>query len=280
MEPWNELWASTTFRVLCTIAALLIVQMAARQFLSQIVRRVVRSHHYPSAHEERQREDTLVTIFRTASAVMLWIVGVIVVLSELHVKIAPLLTSAGVISVVVGFGAQKTIKDFLAGVFIILENQYRVGDIITVNGGASGSVSGSVESITIRITRLRDLDGALHIVQNGDIGVVTNLSFGFSNVNIDVPVAYDADIAKVAETINKVGSAIAADEVWRDSIVEPIRFLRVESFGQSAVNIKALGKVKPGEQFDVAGAFRRQLMVAFEKAGIEIPLPQRVIHKA
>jgi len=273
------LWDSTVFRILCTVLALLVVQMVVRQFLAQIVRRVVRTHKYPTKHEERQREDTLVTIFRTASAVVLWIIGIIVVLSEMHVRIGPLLTSAGVVSVVVGFGAQNAIKDFLAGIFIIMENQFRVGDIITV-AGAAGTVSGAVESVTIRITRLRDLDGALHIVRNGDISIATNLSFGFSNVNIDIPVAYNANIETVKEVMNRIGDALAAEEVWEKRIVEPIQFLRVDSFGHSAVNIKALGKVMPGDQWDVAGEFRKRIIPAFKQAGIEIPLPQRVIHKA
>ncbi|HSX07680.1 MAG TPA: mechanosensitive ion channel family protein [Candidatus Saccharimonadales bacterium] len=246
--------------------------------MSQTVRHIVQSHKYSSKHEERQREDTLITIFRTMSAAILWIVGIILVLSELHVHIAALLTGAGVVSVLVGFGAQNTVKDFLAGMFIIMENQYRVGDIITVHG-ASGTVSGAVESITIRITRLRDLDGALHVVRNGDVSVATNLSFGFSNVNVDLRVAYDSNMEKVIETINKVGDELAKDEVWKEHIVEPIQFLRVDDFGQSAVQIKALGKVRPGNQWDVAGEFRRRLMPAFDKAKIDIPFPQRVVHE-
>ncbi len=273
------LWANTAFRVLFTILCLLLVQMVLRHFLAQVVQRVVRTHKYPTKREERQREDTLVTIFRTASAVVLWIVGIVIVLSELHVRIGPLLTSAGVVSVVVGFGAQNAIKDFLAGIFIIMENQFRVGDIITI-AGAGGTVSGAVETVTIRITRLRDLDGALHIVRNGDISIATNLSFGYSNVNIDIPVAYDSNIETVKEVLNRLGDEMSADADWEKRIVDPIQFLRVDSFGHSAVNIKALGKVMPGEQWDVAGEFRKRLIVAFKKAGVEIPLPQRVIHKS
>ncbi len=274
----HALWQNEIFRILFTILCLSVIQAVIRQFMSQTVRHIVQSHKYSSKHEERQREDTLITIFRTMSAAILWIVGIILVLSELHVHIAALLTGAGVVSVLVGFGAQNTVKDFLAGMFIIMENQYRVGDIITVHG-ASGTVSGAVESITIRITRLRDLDGALHVVRNGDVSVATNLSFGFSNVNVDLRVAYDSNMEKVIETINKVGDELAKDEVWKEHIVEPIQFLRVDDFGQSAVQIKALGKVRPGNQWDVAGEFRRRLMPAFDKAKIDIPFPQRVVHE-
>jgi small-conductance mechanosensitive channel len=275
----HELWANQTFRVLFSVLCLFIVQSISRHFLAQVVRRVVRSHKYATKREERQREDTLVTIFRTTSAVILWIVGIILVLSELNVRIGPLLTSAGVVSVLVGFGAQNAIKDFLAGMFIIMENQFRVGDIITVNG-VGGTVSGAVESVTIRITRLRDLDGALHIIRNGDISIATNLSFGYSNVEIDLRVGYESNIDKVSEVINRVGGELAADPKWQERIIEPVQFLRVDSFGHSSVHIKALGKVRPGDQWDVAGEFRKRIIPSFKTAGIEMPLPQRVIHKA
>lgn len=275
----HELWANQAFRILFSVLCLFVVQSISRHFLGQIVRRVVRSHKYATKREERQREDTLVTIFRTASAVILWIVGIILVLSELNVRIGPLLTSAGVVSVLVGFGAQNAIKDFLAGMFIIMENQFRVGDIITVNG-VGGTVSGAVESVTIRITRLRDLDGALHIIRNGDISIATNLSFGYSNVDVDLRISYDSDVEKVAKVINRVGSELAAEPEWQERIIEPIHFLRVDKFGQSSVLIKALGKVRPGDQWDVAGEFRKRIIPSFKAAGIEIPLPQRVIHKA
>ncbi|HKR81649.1 MAG TPA: mechanosensitive ion channel family protein [Candidatus Saccharimonadales bacterium] len=275
----DVLWANQAFRILFTVLCLLLIQSVSRHFLAQIVRRVVRSHKYATKREERQREDTLVTIFRTASAVVLWIVGIILVLTELHVRIAALLTSAGVVSVLVGFGAQNAIKDLLAGMFIIMENQFRVGDVITVSG-AGGTVSGAVESVTIRITRLRDLDGALHIIRNGDISIATNLSFGFSNVDVDLRVGYDANIDKVTTIVNRVGDEMAAEPEWQERIIEPIQFLRVDSFGQSSVHIKALGKVRPGDQWDVAGEFRKRIISSFKTAGIEIPLPQRVIHKA
>jgi small conductance mechanosensitive channel len=130
----------------------------------------------------------------------------------------------------------------------------------------------------VRITRLRDLDGNLHVVQNGSVTTATNLSLGFANVNIDIGVSYDTDIDKLEKIINKLGEQLAQDENHKDNILEPIAFLRLDSFGDSSVNVKALGKVKPGTQWEIAGEFRRRLKKEFDKNGIEIPFPQRVIH--
>ncbi len=266
-------------QICLTLLAVLILQFLSRHAIERIVKHAVHSHKYNSHLDEKKRENTLINIFQTAIAVTLWIVGVIVVLSQLHVNIAALMTGAGLVGVIIGFGAQSAISDFLAGAFILAENQYRVGDIVTLTV-ASKEISGVVEDITIRITRLRDLDGNLHIVRNGLTTTITNLTFDYANVNVDVRVAYDSDIDTVEHVINEVGAAMSADEKWSSSIKEPIAFLRVDGFEESAVRIKALGKVEPALQWDVAGEFRRRLKKAFEESGITIPLPQLVVRKS
>jgi moderate conductance mechanosensitive channel len=266
-------------QILLTIVIAMLVLMVVRASVDGVVRRVVARHRYASKEDEEKREDTLITIFHTIVAALVWTVAFFIVLGQLHINIAALLTGAGVVSVVVGFGAQNSIKDFLAGIYIIAENQYRVGDIVSVYA-AGKDVAGVVEDISIRITRLRDLDGNLHTIPNGGIIVVTNLSFDFANVNVNVRVGYDADIDKVEKVMNKVGADMAKDKVWADAIVEPIQFLRVDAFGESAIDVKALGKVEPAMQWDVAGEFRRRIKVAFTENGIEVPYPQIVVRNA
>lgn len=262
-----------------TIMAAIVLQLVLRNGIARVVRKAVRGHKFASKLDEEKREDTLITIFRTALAVVIWVVAIIVILWQLRVNIAALMTGAGLVGIIVGFGAQAAIKDFLAGIFIIAENQYRVGDIVTLRA-AGVDVSGVVEDVTIRITRLRDLDGNLHIVQNGSTSVVTNRSFGFANVNVDVRVSYQADISKVEKVINEVGQKMHDDPDWTDIVIEPIKFLRVDGFEDSGVCIKALGKVEPAMQWAAAGEFRRRLKKAFEKNGIAIALPQIVINQA
>lgn len=265
-------------RALIALGAIIVLQMIINAVLGTVVGHMVPKRKFKHKEDEKKREDTLTNIFRTLAAVVIWIVGGLIILVQLGVNIAALATGAGLLGIVIGFGAQKMIQDFLAGIFIIIENQYRVSDIVTLNAGGV-DVTGVVEDISVRITRLRDLDGNLHIVQNGSAIIVTNLSIGFANVNVDVGVSYDSDIDKVESVINEVGENMAKSERWQEEILEPIVFLRVDSFGASSVNIKALGKVRPGMQWEVAGEFRRRLVKAFEKNGIEIPFQQIVLHQ-
>jgi moderate conductance mechanosensitive channel len=277
LEVITDIFSNTWFQIVVTIVVAAIVQLIIRSTISQVVMHAVRSSRFTNKDDERKREETLITIFRTALAVVIWTMVIVIILWELKVNIAALMTGAGVIGIVVGFGAQNTIKDFLAGIFILAENQYRVGDIITMRV-AGTDVSGVVEDITIRITRLRDLDGNLHIVQNSMSVIITNHSFGYANVNVDVSVAYESDIDKVEKVMNDVGKGMTNDEQWAGAIIEPIQFLRVDSFDDSAVRVKALGKVEPAMQWDVAGEFRRRVKKAFEKHDIIIPFPQMVLH--
>ncbi len=263
------------FRILLYVAVLAGIQLVVRDYIGRVVEKAVRSNKYKSKSEERQREKTLTGLFRTALTVAIWLIGVILILNEFNVNLAALATGAGLIGIVIGFGAQSTVKDFLSGIFIILENQYRVGDVVTIAGH-----SGLVESVSIRMTKLRDLDGSVYYVPNGEINTVQNMTMEYSGVVIDVGISYDADVRKAEKIINEVGQEMAEDEEWKDRIIEPIAYLRLNSFGDSSVNLKAVGKTATLEQWNVAGEYRTRLKQAFDKQGIEIPFPQRVIHNA
>lgn len=256
------------------VVCLVLARYLAKKFLAAFIHSAVRAHKHETAEAEQKREDTLIHILATSLTVLLWIVGIMGILVILDVNVAGLVTGAGVVGLVVGLGGQNAMKDYIAGFFILLENQYRVGDIVTL-----GDVSGVVERITLRLTQLRDLDGVLHSVPNGSITVVSNLTFDWSNVHMNIGVSYDTDIEKLRRVINETGQDLAQDEAWRPYVLEPIAFLRVDGFGDSAVTIKALGKVAPGKQWEIAGEFRSRLKKAFDKHHIEIPFPQRVIHQ-
>lgn len=260
-------------RIVLVLVGVFVIRMIVNKFLGRIIERIIQSHHYKSKHEERQREDTLTAIFRTVVTVVLLIIAAILILQEFGVNIAAIATGAGLLGIVVGFGAQSMIKDFLSGLFIILENQYRIGDVVTVGGH-----SGIVEHVSIRMTKLRDLDGSVYFVPNGEITTVQNMTLEYSGVIVDVGVSYDTDLGEAERVINEVGQELAKDPEWEDRIIEPIEFLRVDSFGDSSVNLKAIGKVTPIEQWNVASEYRKRLKKAFERAKIEIPFPQRVIH--
>jgi len=195
------------------------------------------------------------------------------ILSELGIAIGPLMAAAGVVGIAFGFGGQYLIKDLISGLFIIFENQYRVGDVIKV-----GAAGGMVEDITLRVTTIRDLDGTVHHIPHGEITTVSNMSKKFARINLNIGVAYDADLEKVISVVNTVGDELAEDSKWKDLILSKPQFLRVDNFGDSSVDIKILGETKPLKQWEVTGELRMRLKIAFDREGIEIPFPQRVVH--
>lgn len=274
---WNDFVDSIPVVLDNTFVTILLIlflastsQLILRTLIGYVVSQAVRTHKYATRADERKRERTLIAIFRAVGAVVIWVTAVITILWQLHVNIAALLTGAGFVGVLIGFGAQSTVKDVLAGFFVILENQYRVGDTVTIRV-FGGEVKGIIEDITVRITRLRDENGDLHIVQNGSALSITNSSFGFSNVSLDIGVSYTADVNKVQQVIDKVGTDMKKDDEWDKRIIEPIHFLRVESFGEKAVQIRIVGKVVAGSQWVVAGEFRKRIIKAFKDARIVMP---------
>jgi small conductance mechanosensitive channel len=224
---------------------------------------------------EEKREDTLIQVIVGAVSILVWLVAGMMLLSEFGVAIGPVLAAAGVAGIAVGFGGQYLIRDLISGAFVILENQYRTGDVVCF-----GATCGLVEHITLRMTTLRDLDGTVHHVPHGEIKTVSNLSKDFSRVNINVGVPYSADLEHVIQVVNRVGEELAQDPEWKEHVLTPPAFLRVNEFADSAVMIKILGDTAPIKQWDVAGELRKRIKMAFDREGIAIPLPQRVVHAA
>lgn len=244
--------------------------------MRKIIRNSLRPEHFKTERDEKLREDTLHSTMNAAVRVIIWIIAGLLLLSELGVDIAPLLAGAGIAGVALGFGAQSMVEDFLSGFFILAENHYRVGDVVEINQ----TVSGTVENVTLRETVLRDLDGMVHHIPNGEIKISTNMTMEFANVNLDIGVGYDTDFEKLEKVINEVGDKLASDEDWSQDIIEAPRMLRVNDFGDSSIEIKIIGKTQPMKQWGVTGELRKRLKIAFDKNGIEIPFPQRVLHEA
>lgn len=262
-----SLMKNDLFTIGLVILIALTLNFVSRHFINQFVRRMVKRAKGETRLDERKREDTVITIVRTTFAALVWILAVLVILSILGVNVPALLTGAGLIGVIVGLSVQNTVKDFLAGFFILMEKQYRVGDVIAVAGGTTGpnGATGTVEEITLRITKLRDDAGRLITVRNGESTVVTNKTNSYSSTVMDLVFSYDSDIGKIEKIINRLGKAIAAEPEWQDIITEPIRFLRVDSFTSDGVVVRAIGTVAPASQWEVVGEFRRRLLEAVAK---------------
>ena len=255
------------------VASYLIVKFG-KIFIEKAVRKAVVSDHFLTKEAERKREDTLIRIFNAALKVVVWLVAILTILPEVGINVGPLLAGAGIAGVAIGFGAQYMVRDFIAGLFIILENQYRIGDVVCFDG-----TCGLVEDIDLRKTVLRDLDGIVHNIPNGEIKKASNLSKDFARVNLNVGVSYDSDLEKVIEVVNRVGKELAEDPNWKEFIIKPPQFLRVEDFADSAIIIKILGETQPLKQWDVTGELRKRIKIAFDKEGIEIPFQQIVVWK-
>jgi len=259
--------------IIAIIVLTLVAQSVSGAVLSRVIRRLVPSRHFSSKEAEKKREDTLIRITSGTLGTLIWVVAILMVLSEAGVNIGPLLAAAGVAGLAIGFGGQYLIRDTVAGLFLILENQYRVGDVVCLD-----ATCGLVEDISIRMATLRDLDGTVHHVPHGTVSKVSNLSKEFARVNLDIGVSYASDLEKVIEVVNEVGATLAADPLWKDKIIAPPKFLRVDKFAESAIIVKILGDTQPLAQWEVAGELRKRLKIAFDKNKIEIPFPQRVVH--
>ncbi len=216
----------------------------------------------------QNRTQTLATVLTTTAGAVIGLIAVFMLLGEFGVNITPLLAGAGVLGVAIGFGAQSLIKDFISGLFIFLEDHYNKGDVVEVAGRV-----GTVEEINLRRTVLRDLDGIVHSIPNGEISTSSNYTRDWARVKLDVPVAYGEDLDKVFEVLNRVGQELAADQVFGPKIKTPPQVLRVQNFGDSGIDIRILGEVKPIEQWTVTGELRRRIKKAFDEEGIEIPWP-------
>ena len=276
-------WAEAIFPWLLTHGLkILIIAVAAwllMIILIRIIRKAVRiavvADSSMEEEAEKKREDTLIHIFAGATRIIILTMAILMILQEAGIAIGPILAGAGIVGLAFGFGGQYLIRDIITGLFIILENQYRIGDVVNIDG-----TSGLVEDITLRLTTLRDLNGTMHHIPHGDIKRVANLSKKFARINLDMGVAYNTDLEHVIKVINKTGNELAEDPLYKEFILKPPQFLRVNDFADSAIILKILGDTKPLKQWEITGELRKRLKVAFDKEGIEIPFPQRVIHQA
>ncbi|MDZ4746999.1 MAG: mechanosensitive ion channel family protein [Saprospiraceae bacterium] len=277
---WNE-WSSQLMpwllthgiRILFIIAAAYVLNYVARRLMEKIVKVTVTAAYYQSEIAERKREETLTQIFTWCVKVLLVLTVFMLILSEIGLSVGPLLAGAGILGLAVGFGGQYLIRDFITGFFMIIENQYRIGDVVSLD-----QTSGVVEHISLRMTRLRDLDGTVHYVPHGDIKRVANLSMDFARINLNVRVAYQTQLEKAIEVINKTGMELAADPLWKEFIIKPPQFLRVEDFLESGIVLKILGETVPLKQWEITGELRKRIKVSFEHEGVEMPALQRFMN--
>jgi small conductance mechanosensitive channel len=225
-----------------------------------------------SAVELKKRMDTLEALGSRVLQSFILVIGALMVLGKLDLDIGPAVAGLGVVGIAVGFGAQSLVRDYFNGALILIENQFSLGDVVSIAG-----VTGTVEDFSLRRTTLRDLDGVVHTVPNGEIKVASNRTRTWARINEDVTITYDTDVDKAIAVVDRVGEQMRADPVWKRRVLEPPRVDRVEALGEFGVTLKILGSVRAIDQWSAGGEFRKRLLAAFAEDGIEIASPQRVI---
>jgi len=221
----------------------------------------------------RKRVTTLTGLLLTLSHVAVWGIVFVICLDQLGLDVTPIVAGAGILGLAVGFGAQNLVRDVISGFFIVLENQVRVGDVAVVNG-----TGGLVEAITFRTIALRDLAGVVHVVPNGAITTLANMTKDWSGYVVDIGVAYTEDTDRVVEVMTEVAEDLRKDARLGSSILEPIEIFGVDDFKESEVTIKARLKTVPIQQWTVGREYRRRLKKAFDARGIQIPFARRSLH--
>jgi small-conductance mechanosensitive channel len=269
LGEWREL-ATIIFHVIIILGLSWLAMRVSRKL---IVRLRLHLQQDLDDREQIKRLDTLGRVFRYVAMVVITLTGGMLVLSAVGISIAPILATAGVLGIAVGFGAQSLVKDYFNGFFLLLEDQVRQGDVVEVAGKG-----GLVEEMTLRYIRLRDYEGSVHTIPNGTIDTVTNRSRGFAYAVIDVGVAYREDIDEVYAVMRTVASELRADPDMADKIEEALDIAGVDQWGDSAVIIRCRFKVRPLEQWGVRRAYLHRLKKAFDATGIEIPFPHLTVY--
>jgi moderate conductance mechanosensitive channel len=227
----------------------------------------------PILQVRRERRTTALAALATSVlTVVVWTIAVMMILDQFGIALAPVIASAGIVGVALGFGAQDLVKDFLSGVFILAEDQYGLGDTVTV-----GEASGVVEGVTLRSTRIRDVNGTLWHIPNGEIRRVGNQSQGWARSLLDVDVAYDTDLASASEAILAIATSMSHEEPWDMLFLEEPEMWGVERLGPDSVSLRLVIKVLPGEQWRISRELRRRIKDEFDRLGIEIPFQQRTL---
>lgn len=262
-------WAKVEKLLLVILTCLIFLW--AVSLVSRAVRKAVDDGDEDVTTEAERRAETLGSVLKNAARVLAVIFFLLMTLQEFGVNIQPLLAGSAVAGVALGFGAQALVKDVIAGFFLLLENQFAVGDIISIDERTNGTV----ERMTLRVTMIRDTEGRAHYVPNGAISKVTVLSKNFARALVDIEVSNDTDVDRAMAVLRELGTQLTKD--MPNQALEPTSVLGIESMDASGCTIRTLTKTAPGAQWDVARELRRRILARFRTEGLSMALPQRVV---
>ncbi len=266
-----------TVQVVAIVVAAVIITIVARLLVRRFQRKLEGTVSL-TQDLNLQRAATLTHALSTGAVVLIWTVAVLMVLGNLDVNLAPLLASAGVAGVALGFGAQSIVRDTLSGFFILLENQFGVGDVVEAQTTAS-PVSGKVESLTLRITTLRAFDGTLHVIPNGNIQLVSNKSRGWARAIVDVRVAYGEDVQRIREVLEELFEELRAEPAMRDWVMEGPSVLGIETLADFGQVVRVVAETRPSKRFDTERVLRERIAARLAERGVQVPLPPGMLQQ-
>lgn len=270
-------WLITDFISILILILLLIVTLRVSTALINrlkgvLLKRMVYREEEPDMEAEK-RLNTLMGVLRKIISVVVWTIFIMIFLEKININIIPILSAAGIVGLAVGFGAQELVRDFISGFFILLEDGIRAGDVVTLNG-----TTGTVEKMELRTITLRDSMGVVHIFQNGKVNTISNMTKGWSAVRFDIRVAYKENLAKVMEVMQQVGDEMYAEDEYKSNMLASVEVSGLNNFGDSALEIRARIRTRPGKQWGIGREYRKRLKEAFDKHNIEIPFPHQTIY--
>ena len=232
-------------------------------FIARLITQSLKnSDHYETNRDRKLRANTLISLIGSILKIIIWLAATMLILRELGIlqALTPLLAGAGIVSLVIGFGTQTFIKDFVSGVFIVSENQYRVGDVVEIGGGVGvGTVEGTVTGISMRTTTIRDIDGARHVIPNGGIMRTANRTLDSAKINIEVELPISANVDAFEKEANQLGTAMASEQLWYGKILEPPNFYGVQKFTEDKIIVEVRSKTVPAEQWAVSNELKKRL---------------------
>jgi small conductance mechanosensitive channel len=271
MYDW---FMNTGIRITAIMLIAVILYIVAKYVTPKLINRLVsRRMAGESETEIQKRTGTLSSLLVKILGIIILLITILTILPEFGVNITTLIAGIGVGGLAIAFAAQNLVRDFITGFFILFEDQYRVGDVVTIAG-----ISGLVEEVGIRRTILRDLDAKVHSIPNGKIEISTNQTKKFSRVNLNISVGYGEDLERVIKIINQICREIADDPEWKEDFLSTPTVLRVDKLGDSGIDIKILGDTKPSRQWDIMGELRLRIKKVFDSEGIEIPWPHTKVY--
>ena len=289
----TDWFLDTPLQILLILLVAWVAARLLRRYLRKVVTRVVMTDHSGTSARLRQlgvdpgsligpaprdprkaaRADSIASVVGSTATVLVWSIALILIIGALGINLGPLIAGAGIAGVALGFGAQSLVKDCISGLFMLIEDQYGLGDVIDV-----GEAVGTVEEITLRATVLRDVNGTVWHVANGEILRVGNMSQQWSIAVLDLDVAYDADLDQVREVMLTAANEVCESDEWREKVLEPPQILGVEALGENSITMRMVVKTAAGEQWALRRLLRERVKARFDASGIEIPFPQRTVY--